>query len=291
MTVRELKEHLQRRGMATSGRKQELIERALTGEKTTPPEEEEEDEEVSLLAQSSASKIEDERWIGNPPMVDGLLRDNNVVKGCYAAATKDAITPNPTLDRGICGVLVVPPAEALWTDTVAFVEELAYVCNANVIASNENYGKALEFLDERRCESIGLVTFGDALAPADLKRRPWDAVVAWHAPDFLVDDDDAPLLVLTTSGDPRDPADLRRRLAVSRKASDFLLRVFDDPEGLPNHSNANAKAGLLQAFQHREHDEDALLLCTAWFDLFLGRRHDARTSGPRASSLWIDDRL
>ncbi|KAJ8603353.1 hypothetical protein CTAYLR_004274 [Chrysophaeum taylorii] len=256
MTVAQLKSHLRRRHLKTSGRKAELIARAL--EHREPP------------------KPPGPRPLAEP-RIDALLRDTVDLDGTevYVSSTRSTWKP-PSSDRSTCGVVVrAPVVDAALQQ---FADSIAAVCNAVVVATPIGGGeKALEWLrTDRRAESIGIVAFGDL--PTKNDDASFDASVLWRPTQEAAQRAaKAPHPVLALfAPDKTDDALLLAQALAKGVCPDYLVRVISLAAD-PAHDLPLAD------------DDEPLLLCTAWLDLHLGRRWNAKTAGDPVSQLWIDD--
>lgn len=268
MTNEQLRLHLKRRGLKSSGNKQELIGRALTQwERADRP-------------RRSMPVVE----LNEPPaaeryVMDGLLRDEMEVEQtpAYVTSTRQAWR-NTGGDRTKCGVVIVAPGVEQ-TGLQSFADSIAFVCNAITIATTCANGApacATWLRRERRAESIGLV----AMSNAQVDDETWNAIVLWR-PDSTDCFRTAaqPVLAIFDAASPRAALEADKLLRANPNCADYLVRALS---GL-GHSH-------IQDLPRPNDEDEAILLCTAWFDLHLGRPSGAKTAGPRTSQIWIDDR-
>lgn len=268
MTNDQLRLHLKRRGMKTSGKKVDLVMRALK-------------QPVVAKGPRRKAQIVDP----GPPMserkvLDGLLRDDIELERvvAYTSSTREAWRP-PVGDRGKCGIVVAAP-NVSDSGLRLLADSLAFVCNAIAIATQQPQGIApcLRWLrEERRADSLGLIALGAAADDLDAGAG-WDAIVLWRpTSQSTLLAATQPVLVIVDAAASRAALDADVALKTNRKCKDYLVRALAGLGPTP------------AADFPRDDDDEALLLCTAWFDLHLGRREGARTAGPPASQLWMDD--
>lgn len=270
MTNDQLRAHLKRRGEKTSGNKTVLIERARATH-VPPPH----------VDRPPPAPLEED----NPSerkVLDGLLRDTVRVGGtrAYAASTKSAWrTGKSGSDRAPCGIVVVAPG-ASDRALRAFSDSVAFVCDAVVLATTSPRlsGGAAWLRNERKLESLGLVLYGDAQVDED-EQEEWDALILWRTPNDIASEAALPVLSLCDTTSAAIEAD--NKLRANDRCDEYMVRAFS--------TNSESEGGGGGGDLPTQEDDDAFLLATAWFDLYLGKR-SAKTAGPqRASHLWIDD--
>lgn len=269
MTNEQLRLHLKRRGLKSSGKKEELIGRALTQR-----------EKADRRWRSTVFVERNDPPAAERYVMDGLLRDEMEVEGTsvYVSSTRQAWRSTGG-DRTKCGVVIIAPGVGK-AGLTSFADSIAFVCNAITIATTCANGApacASWLRREHRAESLGLVAMSDA---AQIDDETWNAIVLWR-PDSTDRFRTAaqPVLAIFDAASPRAALEADKLLRANANCADYLVRALS---GL-GHSP-------IQDLPRPDDEDEAILLCTAWFDLHLGRPNGAKTAGPRTSQLWIDDR-
>jgi len=290
MRVVDLRAHLKRRGLAVSGKKEELVARLRAAG-------------ASKSRSALVVPSDDPFRTADPPRervdkFDDMLREDVQLEGdlqgltCYVSSTRSASKP-----AGMArGVVVLAQPTAL-RESIA--DSIAATCNAIVVAPVLGAGEAnstvveacAQWLRSKRDMSnlwtLGVVAFDEEACGAVIESSSdaFDALVFWKAPTEAWTKDavlsklgkiNRPMLALVFgAGEPSrgEAVALRNALDAREESSDYVVRVV---------------ASDIPTEPLREED-DSLLLCTAWLDLYMRTRD--RTQGPAAKSLWIDDMM
>uniref|UniRef100_A0A7S3K6C0 SAP domain-containing protein n=1 Tax=Aureoumbra lagunensis TaxID=44058 RepID=A0A7S3K6C0_9STRA len=269
MTVTELRAHLKRRGLKSSGNKAELIQRALNAEKESMP-----TTSHSIKKQSA--------------VVDRLKREDVPNLGYCVVDTSAEDTAKIST-----GVIVIG------NNSRELIDAMAAVCTASAFLETSHLIKGWDYLiGTKRCEKVGLIAFGDeALELAMNLQEAWSVVIAWQISSVPKKLPTCPTLVLI---EPTflDVATQTKQLLLEQ-SFDCLVRVTHSLPSIELNSNFSSieedqSRAYSQPYSYfavqddPELQDETILLATAWLDLYLRPADRHRTAGPKASTLWID---